>query len=384
MKSIRVLFFISSLNCGGAENHLLNLCRFLSGEGHQAAVCSLSGGGDELEVKFRELGTELFHLNLPSLASFANPARISELRRIVKTASPDIIHAHLYHAEAAAALGSLFSGAPVIFTRHSYGLEFNGLRRLVSRAASSRIDRLIAVSSQAGDEAAGTGIGRERISVIESGVDTSLFRPLSGDEREQNRRKYFQELFGSSGEKDLILIGSMGGLRPVKNFELFLRMAGKLADCGSGAAERLRFVIVGEGGQRERLRELIGQLGIAGVTAMPGRAENPEKLLPLFDIFVMTSDSEGVPVAFLEAMSCGVPTVASRVGGIPDVAAGNSLLPGAGDLEGFVRSVRSLAEDRGERARRGARNREITVERYGLEKWGSRILSVYSSAMETS
>jgi len=230
----------------------------------------------------------------------------------------------------------------------------------------------------------GTGVGRERISVIESGVDTGLFRPISGDEREQERRKYFEQLFGSSGKKPLILIGSIGGLRPVKNFQLFLRMAGKLIGSGSSAEERLRFVILGEGGQRERLRELIGQLGIADVTAMPGRAENPEKLLPLFDIFVMTSDSEGVPVAFLEAMSCGVPAVASRVGGIPDVAAGNSLLPEAGDLEGFVRNVRSLAENSRERARRGARNREIAVERYGMENWGNRIVSVYSSAMEAA
>ncbi|MFO7914404.1 MAG: glycosyltransferase [Candidatus Krumholzibacteriales bacterium] len=384
MKSIRILFFISSLNCGGAENHLLNICRFLSGQGHYAAVCSLSGGGDDLEEKFRELGTGLSYLNLPSLASFCNPARVGRLRRIVKTAAPDIIHAHLYHAEATAALGSLFCDAPLIVTRHSSGLEFNGFRRLVTGAASSRIDRLIAVSSQAADEASKTGTDRERISVIESGIDTDLFRPLSGDQREKERRNYLNRLFGSDGEKPLILIGSVGGLRPVKNFELFLRMAGRLTNSGSGLSQRLRFVITGEGGQRERLRKLIDELDIGDVTAMPGRTESPEKVIPLFDIFVLTSDSEGVPVAFLEAMSCGVPCVASRVGGIPDAAAGNSLLPEAGDLDGFVRSVSSLAEDGRQRDRIGARNREIAVERYGLEGWGSRILSVYSSALKTS
>ena len=335
-----------------------------------------------MEDKFRYLGIEIFNLNLPSLLSFCSPARIRQLREIVNKAAPDLVHAHLYHAEVAAALGSFFSDAPLIVTRHSYGLEFNGFRRLISRAASSRINRLIAVSSQAGDEAGMSGTDRDRISVIESGVDTDLFRPLSSDKRAKERRKYFKRMFAEGGEEPMILIGSVGGLRPVKNYDLFLRMASKLTASGNDVSQRLRFVIAGEGSQRKRLLEMIEEMGIGDVTAMPGRTGSPQKLLPLLDIFVMTSDSEGVPVALLEAMSCGVPCVASRVGGIPDAAAGNSLLLEPGDLYGFVQSVRSLAYDARQRTRMGARNREIAVQRYGLEDWGARILSVYRSALE--
>ncbi|MBD3180592.1 MAG: glycosyltransferase [Candidatus Latescibacteria bacterium] len=382
MDSLSVLFFISSIDCGGAENHLLNLCRYLSGRGNQLHICALSGPGGDLEADFEKLGVRIEYLDLPSLRTFLNPVYMKRFREIVREFSPDIIHAHLYHAEAAAAVATFFGDAPLVVTRHSSGLEFNGTRRLVSRAVSSRISRLIAVSSEAAQEAENIGISARRISVIESGVDTSLFRPLEQSERERRRSDYLSGLFADKPEEPVILIGSVGGLKPVKNYPLFIEMAARLIKQGDLPGE-LRFVIVGDGQQRDELSALIEELGLKGVAALPGRDTRVQELLPLFDIFVLTSDSEGVPVALLEALSCGLPCVASRVGGIPETVAGNALLPEPGDLDGFFESVRSLIMDGNRRAVLGAAGRELAVGKYGLQGWGDRNLSVYLSAIRS-
>jgi len=381
MDSLRVLFFISSLSCGGAENHLLNLCGYLAGRGDQVSVCSLSAGGDDLEDRFRESGARIYYLNLPSLASLINPLYLIRLGRLVREISPDLIHAHLYHAEAAASAASLFTDAPLVVTRHSFGLEFNGIRRLISRLASSRVSHLIAVSPQAAAEAKSTGLDGKRLSVIESGVDTELFRPLSESSREKDRRALAVSLFGMERSEDMLLTGSLGGLRPVKNFPLFLQMARELRNMDRPFSERLRFVIFGEGKKREELIALADKMDIGDVTAFPGMTRKPQKVLPLLDLFVLTSDSEGVPVALLEAMSCGLPCVASRVGGIPDVVGQGTILPEAGDLKGFVQGARSLLGDEKRRARMGAANRELAAERYALGIWGGRNLEVYKSLL---
>jgi glycosyltransferase involved in cell wall biosynthesis len=84
-----------------------------------------------------------------------------------------------------------------------------------------------------------------------------------------------------------------------------------------------------------------------------------------------------VPVSLLEAASCGVPFVAARVGGIPEVAGDNAMLCQPGDPDRFTESVSSLIRDPGLREGIGAENRKLALERYGLRAWGDRIEQIY-------
>ncbi|MCK4235488.1 MAG: glycosyltransferase, partial [Candidatus Krumholzibacteria bacterium] len=178
MKSYRILFFISSLVSGGAEHHLLNLCRFLKSYSHKVAVCTLSEREDGLESTMLLNDINIYRLSILSLRGLAAPRKLIALRRIVKRFQPDLIHSHLYHAEVVSALASLFSGAPLLATRHSEGLEFEGRRRWMVRLIRSRFDSVIAVSRGSAAEAVEMGYPRERVFTVPSGVDTRKFRPL--------------------------------------------------------------------------------------------------------------------------------------------------------------------------------------------------------------
>jgi glycosyltransferase involved in cell wall biosynthesis len=377
MDSYRILFFTSSLRGGGAENHLLNLCRYLKSLGHEPAVCTISPEEDGLEHVMLIDGIGLIRLPLRSLADLLSPAKIWTLRGIVKRFDPDIMHAHLFHGEVVAWVSSHFAGAPLVVTRHSTGLEFRGWRKVLARLMNSRLARVIAVSREAAVEAEGMGYRRENISLIPNAIDTRRFRPLGEEERENQRRLLLERYFPDAAA-DTPIIGSMGGLKPIKNFPLLIRLAVIFAGEGPLAAVP-RFLMFGEGAERERLEKLSSDLGAKAFVALPGRRERPEEVYPLFDIFVLPSRSEGVPMALLEAMASAVPCVASDVGDIGEVISETGFTVSEGDEEGFAAAVRTLVENPPLRAELGRKARVRILELYDTDVWGDAILGIYRS-----
>ncbi|MDD4857526.1 MAG: glycosyltransferase [Candidatus Krumholzibacteria bacterium] len=383
MNHYRILFFTSSLRIGGAERHLLNLCRWLRSAGHECAVCTTSAIEDGLEKSFLDESITIFRLPLRSLRSLPSPRVVSGLRRIGRDFRPHLIHAHLFHGEVAAAFASMVLHVPLIATRHSAGLEFRGWRRHFSRAIAPRFSECIAVSREAAEEAFSTGYRRGNVVVIPNAVDPGRYRPIEGHERERRRTGLVAELFPGCIIGPFVLIGSAGGLKPVKNFPLMLRCAARLlaARPRCSPVPELRFVIFGEGGERESLETLSRSLGIDSCFSFPGARENLESLYSLLDIFVLPSLSEGLPMALLEAMSSGVACVASDVGGVGEVLADAGRLEPSGDDDAFTASLRDLAMNEDKRKELGRRSRVRILERYNVDIWGERTLSVYESAI---
>lgn len=337
------------------------------------SVCTLDPEGD-LRGRFEELGVPIHELTIGSLADIARPSVRKRIREIVETASPDIIHAHMYHAEIVAAVAASASGLPLLVTRHSSGLEFNGPRRIAAVIAGRWIRRVIAVSSKAAEEAVKIGASGDSTVIIPNGVDTSRFRPLESALRESERNRLFDEHFPAGGGTESLLIGSVSGLKPVKNFPLLLRAFASLVSSG---AERARLIVVGEGPLREELEGLASSLGIGSSVAFPGHSDRPEEYLPLLDMFVLPSLSEGIPMAMLEAMSSGLACIASRVGGMPELLGDCGIMFGSGDLDGLADAMGRLAADAALRSELGRCARVRAMEYYDLEIWGNRTVAVY-------
>jgi glycosyltransferase involved in cell wall biosynthesis len=373
MISRNILFFISSLNIGGAELHVLDLCRYLDGHGIRASVCILGQGG-ELAGRFEATGVTVYELGIGSLRDLVRPSIRKRIRGILSSARPDILHAHMFHAEIAAAVASVMSGVPLVVTRHSAGLEFNGPRRVLAALAGRRTRRVIAVSDEAAQEAARIGAAKDSIVVIPNGVDTSRFRPMEPALRYSEKARLVSENFPAGAGSECVLIGSLSGLKPVKDFPTLLKAFSGLLSSGGHDA---RLIVAGEGQSREELEGLVSSLGIGRSVSFPGHTDRPEEYLPLFDIFVLPSRSEGVPLALLEAMSCGVACVASRVGGMPGVLGDCGITFEPGDLKGLTEIMVRLAADTPARADIGRRARVRVMEFYSLELWGSRTNEVY-------
>lgn len=376
MEPLNILYFISSLQSGGAERHLLELCRYVISRGHRATVCTLSGGGDSLAPEFLEAGAILMPLSLGSLGRLLLPGVRSTIRSIVDSTSPDLVHAHLYHAEIAACVAASFTGAPLVVTRHSAGLEFEGVRSLLSALAARRVDGVIAVSQGAAEEAVDKGADAGVVEVIPNGVDTARFVPIAPDARAAGRRALSERFFGGAGEDGILIVGTLGGLKKVKDPGFLLDRVAALAAEGD-SKKPPRVVFIGDGPLRGKL-ESSASRHAAGLAGFTGHVDSPEEFLPLLDIFALTSLSEGVPLALLEAMACGLPCIASEVGGVPEVLEGCGLLYAPGDPRGLLARLRDYASDRGLREESGRLARERAVDRYGLEAWGGRTLAFYS------
>ena len=382
MNSYRILFLTSSLRSGGAENHLLNLCRFIISRGHEAAVCTISPIEDGLESHLLVEGVELNRVPLSSLKGFFLPGTLASLRRIVNRVEPDLLHAHLFYGEVLGWIVSRFTDAPLITTRHSSGLEFEGWRRIAAKMMRRRFEAVIAVSDEVERESRSLGYRDDVIQLIPNAIDTTRFRPLEGEERRKRRAELLGRFFPDAAE-DTPIVGSAGRLKRVKNFPLLVKLAARFMEWeGPGPAPR--FLVFGDGPERQNLSRLIDEAGAGERIALAGHADRMEDLYPLLDIFLLVSKSEGTPLALLEAMACRVACVASDVGGVGAAVEDAGMTVRPGDEEGFASAVRALVVDQQRRSELARRARVRILERYDMDAWGERILKVYHSLLEQS
>ena len=226
----------------------------------------------------------------------------------------DAIDAHFIYPEgvAAALLGRVFR-VPVLITLRGLLplLVPYALRRPQLRWALGRAARVIAVSESLRDDAVALGIARERVRVIENGVDPDLFRPL---DRQEARRSLGLPADGP-------LLASVGTLSPRKGFHLVIEALPELARRFPG----IRYAVVGgagaEGAQEDELRSLAQRLGVADRVIFAGPQER-EALAAWYsaaDLSVLASAHEGCPNVVLESLACGTPVVATPVGDVPRI-----------------------------------------------------------------
>jgi glycosyltransferase involved in cell wall biosynthesis len=198
------------------------------------------------------------------------------------------------------------------------------------------------------------GFDPDRVLYIPNGVDAVRFE-REGDPALAER------LCRQPGE---IVIGSVGGLRPEKNFGRLLRTAASL-----GRRVPLRLAIAGTGPDETRLRALAAELGIADRTVLLGQIDGPERLLPHFDVFVISSDTEQMPLALLEAMAAGLPVAATDVGDISAIvaAANRPYVVPAADEAALSEAVHRLAVSADARRALGMANRERARAEFSLD-----------------
>jgi glycosyltransferase involved in cell wall biosynthesis len=161
------------------------------------------------------------------------------------------------------------------------------------------------------------------------------------------------------------VVGTVGRLDEVKRQDLLLRAFASVRR-GVPAAHLL---LVGDGPQREPLRRLAAELGLSECVHFAGYQSRPERHLHLMSAFALTSRVEGMPLAILEAWAAGVPVVATRVGGVPQMIADGQtgVLIDSGDENALAAALIGLLTDQGRAARIGAAGRARVRERFGLE-----------------
>jgi glycosyltransferase involved in cell wall biosynthesis len=344
---IHVLHVVPMLAVGGMELALARVIRGLSVSPFEHSVACLSGQA-RIAEKFG--CTVAIHcLNGESNAVGA----LLRLRRLIQNLQPSVIHARNVSAwlDVAAVRMSLRRRPPLVLSFH--GTDHVG--------PLPRRWRLMAAIEPSRDFLARSlGRAQSRIAIIPNGIDTQRFapdvRPIEPDRR--------------------LVVGTVGNLSPVKNQALLVRACAELLL--SGHPIELR--VAGEGPEREPIAQLAARLGISDYIRLAGHVSDVPGFLKALDLFVLPSDSEAHPNALIEAMACGLPCIASRVGGIPDVLRDDSIgrMFDRGDLGGLVKIMSELLVAPDTRAALGRGARKRAEERYGLDDMIRRYAALYS------
>jgi L-malate glycosyltransferase len=283
------------------------------------------------------------------------PAILGELRR------PAVIHAHDAHALALAALAAWATGSPFVVTRR---VTFPLRRRFFWRRAC----RIIVISRAVGEALVRDGLDRSQLTIIPSGFD-----PLVKGSDAVDLRTHLK--LSQRGQ----LAVSLGSLTPEKDHSTLIKTAGRLVR----DLPDLHWIIVGEGPMQSRIQQQIANSGLADRVHLVGPLDDPHQALGQADIFVLSSVSEGLGSSVLAAMARGVPIVATRVGGVPDLLdSGAGLLVEPGSPEQLAQAICRVLGDPALRQRLISKARE-ELGNFRPDAMAERVVSVYRSCAHT-
>lgn len=351
---MHVVHVVFSLDVGGQERVILDLARGLVARGHRTTVISLSEGGT-LRQRFVDAGipTE----TVASGKGF-DPRTIARLAARLRELAPDVVHTHnrspmIYGAPAA----KLARVPRLVHTKH--GRSDGGL---AVRALAHLYDAYVAVSDDTAAVARDTEkVPAKLVHVIDNGIDVAQYAPDAG------ARGRIRAALKVSPQA--VLIGSAGRLVPEKNYGLLLAASAPLVASGAAAV-----AIAGDGPERDALHAAGPHVTWLGI-----RHDIPA-LLAAFDIFALSSATEGLPIAVIEAMAAGLPIMCTAVGGLPKVIrhGETGLLAPAGDRETYATLLAELVHDAGRRGALGDAARADVARRFSLDRVVDDYLALYA------
>lgn len=284
------------------------------------------------------------------------------VRRLCEELRPDVVHTHGYRSDVADAGVARSLGIPTVTTVHGFtgGGRKNRLYEWLQVEAFRSFDAVVAVSRAMAERLSARGVSPQRLHTIPNAFDPDRPRMERGEAR---------RLLGV-GEEDFV-VGWVGRLSREKGGDVLLDSLPMLT---AGASA----VIVGDGPERAALEEQARSLGIGDRVKWLGTVPDASRLFPGFDVFALSSRTEGIPIVLLEAMAARVPVVATRVGGVPDVVTGaEALLVPAEDPEGLAAALAAVREDATGAMQRVDAARGRLEREFSVGPWLSRYEALY-------
>lgn len=360
---MKIAHIIETPGTGGAESVLVDIATRLPPDFTSVGVMMCeSWTGAELAKH----GVPVTVMPLQKSFDFGWPLRFAKFLRAQKI---DAVQSHEFTANAYATAGARLAGVPIVCTIHGKNYWPHALyRREASRWVVRNSRAFVAVSADLGEFAAETlGISATKVTVIRNGIDVTRFT------RDEIKRTRLRAELGVRDAQPLLL--ACGELSEVKGHEWLLRATPRLLESRPDAL----VAIAGDGALRGALESLAAKLGVSAHVRFLGFRRDVPALLSAADVFVMPSLSEGLPLAILEAMAAGVPIVATRVGGMPQLirAGDTGWLVSSGDPRDLGEALVVAVTDELSRQRVAAAARDLCVREYGLEKTVAAYAALY-------
>ena len=352
---MKIVHVVYSLEMGGAEILVAQLCRLQRANGHDVSVIAYSNLG--------ALGETLVADRIPVLVLGEAPF-LKTFRRFwveLKKLRPEVVHCHNPAPTLQAAIPARLTGARcVVSTRHSlvappYDMKEERTFNFVGRFC----DWVVGICDATCENLRHTpGARPDRIVRVYNGVDPVAPAPPE----EWPEKRGFTLLF-------------VGRLAPIKSLHTLIRAAVLAQPRVPG----LQLWIVGHGHERQRLEDLVKELGAEDLVTFWGERLDVAGFFSVADVYCMSSTSEGLPMSLLQAMSIGLPTIVTDVGGMAEVVknAHAGIATPVGDVEAMAESIVRMASD--ERQRVVFRENAMTAyeELFTLERMDAAYMELY-------
>lgn len=369
---LRVLHLHSSFNPGGKE---LRCVQLINAFGAGVAHTIVSAMPEAMEAARRIMPGIRWQAgaDFPSLQGKPTPKRLIALASAM--ADYDLVLTYNFGAMDAVLAHTLFAQIlrlpPLVHHEDGFNqdeaVSLKPSRNWYRRIALGRASALVVCSQRL--EGIARGVWQQpagKVHRIPNGIRTAAYKA-------KPRADALPRVIKREGE---LWLGTLAGLRPVKNLPRLVRAF-------AGLPEPWQLVIAGDGPEREAIREEALRLDIAHRVHLPGHVGDPAKVVGLFDLFALSSDSEQFPISVVEAMAAGLAVVSPDVGDVaPMLAAENRpFIAHAGDEAAFAAQLAHLAGDAELRRMVGAANRTLAVDEYDEGGMVERYRALYAGAM---
>jgi len=341
-----VMLLITTFDIGGAERVYVELARGLARRGYPVIAAALQARSGAVARELAGSGVKIVDLAARGKADISLLWRLIRLLRRERVA---VLYTFLLHAQFLGRVAARLAGTPVVLSsQQTMGWETRK-GELVNRVTARWCTAIVAVSRNVARYLTGrVGIPAEKVVTIYNCVNVETFVPDRSARREAGP-----------------VIGFIARLDPAKDhdslFHAFSRVREKWPEA--------RLLLAGGGPERERLETLAASLGIAPAVEFLGHVTDVRTIHRRLDVYVQSSHVEGMPIAVLEAMSSGLPVVATRVGGNEEAVLDGvgGLLVTTGDVEGMTAAICRLLEDPEFARRMGDAGRRHTQAVFGSE-----------------
>jgi sugar transferase (PEP-CTERM/EpsH1 system associated) len=358
----RVMHVVFSFHMGGLENVIVQLINRLPPDRYEHLLLSLTDMGDFVD-RIQSPGVTRVSLHKPP--GHAVPL-YPALYRQMRAWRPDVLHTCNLAALEVVPIGWAARVPLRVHAEHGWdahdpngtNVKFQRLRRLyrpfVSHyvAVSSDLDRYLARD---------IGVPARRRSLIANGVDTQVFSPAP------EQRRMPDDCPFNPGQH--WLFGTVGRMQTVKNQPMLARAFVSMVARAPQASQRARLVMVGEGPLKAEVEAILNRAGLRDRAWLPGARQDVPEILRALDCFVLPSDAEGTSCTLQEAMSCGLPVVATAVGGTPDLLQGgaNGTLVPAGQPEVLADALLGMLNDPVRAQALGQAARQCALANFGVD-----------------
>ena len=370
---VHVAHVVHRFAMGGMENGVANLVNRLDPARYRHTIIAMT---DITDFRSRISASNVELVAIEKRPG-SDPGAYWRLLRCLRALQPSIVHSRNVGTLDTVFVSRL-AGVPVrVHGEHGWDVhDLHGTSRkyrLMRRLCSPLVTRFVTVSS---DLAAwlqrSVGIGGERITQIVNGVDCERFYPGVA------RAVRYPLLPAIPG--DALVVGNVGRLEVVKGQDLLIRAWPEVERLTARIGRPLRLILVGDGSQRAHLEALARELGIGERVVFAGQRVDVPAVLRAMDVFVSPSLNEGISNTVLEAMATGLPVVATRVGGNPEVVTEGvtGRLLDAQEPRELATAIADIVRSDSVRESMATASRRHALERFGLDGMVARYDALYS------